>query len=451
MKKNHEINFTEGRILPKILLFTLPLILSGILQLFYNAADTVIVGRYAGKLYLAAVGATGTFNSLIINLFLGLSVGANVMASRFFGSKDSDGFSTVMHTSVMLSLIIGLFLAVFGQLIVAPVLSAMGTPNDIIAYSVKYMRIIFLGMPATVLYNFGASILRAVGDTKRPLYILSFSGIINVVLNLFFVIKLNMNVTGVATATTVSQYISALLIIVSLSSLDEMPGFSFKKLHINSGCLSNIVKIGLPSGINSSVFSLSNVLIQSAVNTFGSDVVAGNSVGMSLEGFIYVSMNAYYLAVITYMGQNHGAGKIRRLNLGLIINIICVTVTGFGFGMLFFVFRHALAGIYNSDYKVIEYAAYRNSIILPTYFLCGVMDVIVGAMRGIGKSVEPMIISLVTVCGLRMAYVLFVFPHLRSLFLLYASWPATWIICIIFQSILYTHFIRKIKAETVKI
>ena len=442
MKKSHEINFTEGKILPKILLFTLPLIFSGILQLFYNAADTVIVGRYAGKTFLAAVGATGTFNSLILNLFLGLSVGANVMASRFFGSKDSEGFSHIMHTSVFLSLIIGVFLAFSGQLIAYPVLRLMGTPDDIIEYSVRYMKIIFWGMPANVLYNFGAAIARSVGDTKRPLYILSASGIVNVILNLFFVIKLNMNVAGVAVATIISQYISAFLILTVLARLDEMPPFKIKELHIHKNSLLNIAKIGLPSGVNSTVFSLSNMLIQSAVNTFGSDVVAGNSVGMSLEGFIYVAMNAFYLEATTYSGQNHGARNIRRLNTGLILNIICVSVTGLGLGMLFFAFRHNLAAIYNSDTEVIGCAAYRNGIILPTYFLCGVMDVIVGTMRGMGKSVEPMLVSLFSVCGLRMVYVLFVFPHVRSLFLLYASWPASWMVCIALQSILYAHFIR---------
>ena len=447
MKKKHEIDMTTGNMLPSILAFSIPLILSGILQLLYNAADTVIVGRYAGKIYLAAVGATSSLNNLCICVFIGLSVGANVLAARFYGSKDADGFSDVMHTSVLLSIFFGIFIACLGQIIVTPVLRLMAAPDDIISHSVKYMRIIFIGMPATILYNYGAAIARAIGDTKRPLYILAFSGLVNITLNLLFVIKFNMNVSGVAIATVVSQYISALLILITLSHLEGLPPFSPKKLKINKNILSGIIKIGLPSGINSAIFSLSNVLIQSAVNSFGSDVIAGNSVGQSLEGFVYMAMNAFYHASITFIGQNHGAGKYERLTKGLLTTVACVTVSGLTFGLVFYINRYTFASIYNSDPTVIHYSAYRNGIICLTYFLCGIMEVIVGALRGLGKSVEPMLVSVVSVCGLRILYVLFIFPHMRSLFLLYASWPASWIICIILQSMLFAHFIKKLKSE----
>ncbi|MBE7060284.1 MAG: MATE family efflux transporter [Ruminococcaceae bacterium] len=448
MRKKHEIDMTSGSMLPSILAFSIPLILSGILQLLYNAADTVIVGRYAGKIYLAAVGATSSFNNLCVTVFLGLSVGANVLAARFYGSKDADGFSDVMHTSVLLSIFFGIFISFFGQIIITPTLKLMATPDDIINYSARYMQIIFIGMPATILYNYGAAIARAIGDTKRPLYILAFSGIINIVLNLIFVIKFNMNVSGVAVATVVSQYISALLILITLRHLDGLPPFSPKKLKINKNILFGIIRIGLPSGINGSIFSLSNVLIQSAVNSFGSDVVAGNSVGMSLEGFVYTAMIAFYHASITFMGQNHGAGKYNRLTKGLLTTVACVTVSGIIFGLIFYINRFTFASIYNSDPNVIHYSAYRNSIICLTYFLCGIMDVISGALRGLGKSIQPTLVSILSVCGLRIVYVLFIFPHMRSLFLLYASWPASWFICLIVQSILFAYYVKKIKTES---
>jgi len=448
--KKTQINMTEGKILPKLLLFAIPLMLSGMLQLFYNAADIAVVGTFAGKEYLAAVGSTSSLNNLLVCIFLGISVGSNVIAARTFGAKDFEAFSRNLHTSVIVSIIGGLFAAVFGSIFIYDILELMETPADVIDLAAKYMRIIFIGMPAQMLYNFGAAILRAIGDTRKPLFILGASGLVNVLLNLLLVTVFGMDVDGVAIATIVSQYISAFLVIICLKNLQDLPTLSVKKLRVHKNELISMLKIGIPAGINSSLFSLSNVIIQSAVNSFNSSIIiAGNSVASSLEGFVFTAMNSFHHSALTFAGQNIGANKPNRLKKGILLCIACVTVTGLvvGFGLL--LFGKPLSAVYNKDPEVIYYSLYRMSIICPTYFICGIMDVINGSLRGLGHSMRPMLISIFSVCGLRIFFVLYIFPHFRKLSFLYISWPVSWLISIIFQTILLIYFIKKLKKQAV--
>lgn len=444
-KDKSQIDMTAEGILGKILLFSIPLMLSGILQLFYNAADIIVVGRFAGENALAAVGSTSSLNNLLVNLFLGLSVGSNVIAARTYGAKDYEAFSRNLHTSVVVSVIAGLFAMAFGLIFIEDILNAMETPNDVIDLAAKYMRIVFIGMPAQMLYNFGAAILRAIGDTKKPLYILAFSGLVNVILNLTLVIFFKMDVDGVAIGTIVSQYISAFLVAICLKKLNNLPQLSFKKLKIYKNELLSMLKIGVPAGINSSLFSFSNVIIQSAVNSFNSSViVAGNSVGSSLEGFVYTAINSFHHSALTYTEQNLGAKKYNRLTKGIFTCIGCVTVVGIVTGLTMLYFGEPLSSLYNTNAEVIRYAVYRMSFILPTYFLCGIMDVINGSLRGLGHSMRPMLISIITVCVLRIIFVIYIFPHFRDLALLYISWPVSWLLSIVCQAILLIYFIKKL-------
>ena len=439
-----QINMTEGKMLPKILLFAIPLMLSGMLQLFYNAADIAVVGRFAGEASLAAVGSTSSLNSLLVNVFLGISVGSNVIAARTYGAKDFNAFSRNLHTSVVIAIIGGLIAAIFGSVFIYDILRLMETPADVIELAAKYMRIIFIGMPALMLYNFGAAILRAIGDTRKPLYILGISGLINVILNLILVIFFKMDVDGVAIATVVSQFLSAVFIMLCLRKLQELPNLSLKNLKIHRTEFFQMLKIGIPAGINSSLFSLSNVIIQSAVNSFNSSIiVAGNSVGSSLEGFVFTAMNSFHHSALTFSGQNIGAKKYDRLSKGIFICIGCVTVAGLVTGLGLLLLGEPLSYLYNKNPQVIYYAIFRMSIICPTYFICGIMDVINGSLRGLGHSMRPMLISLITVCGLRVFFVLYIFPYFRNLAFLYISWPVSWTISIIFQSILLVYFVKK--------
>ena len=446
--KKTQINMTEGKMLPKILLFAIPLMLSGMLQLFYNAADIAVVGRFAGEQPLAAVGSTSSLNNLLVCIFLGISVGSNVIAARTYGAKDFDAFSRNLHTSVVVSLIGGIIAALFGSVFIYDILKLMETPADVIDLSAKYMRIIFIGMPAQMLYNFGAAILRAIGDTRKPLYILGFSGLVNVIFNLIFVIFFGMDVDGVATATIISQFLSAFFVVICLRKMQELPSLSFRKLKIHKYELIQMLKIGIPAGINSSLFSLSNVIIQSAVNSFNSSIiVAGNSVGSSLEGFVFTAMNSFHHSALTFAGQNMGAKKYDRLKKGILICIGCVTISGLVTGLGLWLFGEPLSALYNKNPEVIHYSVFRMSIICPTYFICGIMDVINGSLRGLGHSMRPMLISIITVCGLRVFFVLYIFPYFRNLALLYVSWPVSWAISIIFQSILLVYFVKKLRKQ----
>lgn len=424
--KAHEIDMCHGPLGKKIIVFALPLILSGMLQLLFNAADVIVVGRFTGSAALAAVGSTGPLINLLTNLFVGLSVGANVLVARYIGANSHRNVSETVHTAMLLSVIGGLILTALGVFLAKPALHLMSSPEDVIDLSTLYLRIYFAGMPATLVYNFGSAILRAVGDTKRPLYYLIFAGIINVMLNLFFVIVLHMSVEGVALATILSQIISAALIVRCLMLEDGSIKLELKKLGINKNKLKQILKIGMPAGLQGMLFSLSNIVLQSAINSFGSATMAGSAAAQNIEGFVFMAMNAFHQAAISFTGQNMGAGEYKRVRHILILCLTFVTVTSVLLSTVALIFKHVLLGVYSTDETVISQGIIRMKYICTTYFLCGMMDVTVGVIRGMGYSITPMIVTLIGVCGLRILWVATVFASHRELSTLLLSYPITW-------------------------
>lgn len=428
MSKSYEIDMCNGPILKKVLVFSIPLMLSGILQLLFNAADIIVVGRFAGSQSLAAVGSTTALINLLINIFIGLSIGVNVMVARYYGARLDKDISETVHTAVAISLLSGLFLVVLGFFSSRALLELMGTPDDVIDKAVLYMQIYFAGMPVIMAYNFGSAILRAIGDTKRPLYFLLLSGIVNILLNLFFVIRLNMDVAGVALATVLSQCISTFLVLRCLIKIDGPLKLNLLKLRVDKRKLLQIVKIGLPAGMQGAIFAISNVLIQSSVNSFGSVAMAGNTASANIEGFVYTAMNAIYQTNLSFTSQNIGAKRYSRVRRILFICLGTVTVVGVILGMGAIMGGSGLLGIYSSDPEVIRYGMLRMSIICSSYFLCGLMDTLVGSLRGMGYSVLPMIVSLTGACGLRVVWVFTVFAYFHSLTALYISYPVSWAI-----------------------
>ncbi len=418
----------NGPLFGKIIKFTIPLIAAGILQLLFNTADMVVVGRYAGSNALGAVGATSSLINLLINVFMGLSVGANVSVAHYYGAGKHKELSRAIHTSISLSILCGIFLLILGQLISAPMLTLMGTPEDILPLSVSYMKIYFLGMPMMLLYNFGAAILRSVGDTRRPLYFLLAAGFINIVLNLIFVIRFHMSVRGVAWATIISQTVSAILIVRCLIKNDGPCKLVLKELCLDKREAVRIARIGLPAGFQGAVFSISNVLIQSSVNSFGAVAVAGNTATSNIEGFIYNSMNAFHQTTLSFTGQNMGAGKYDRVKRILIICLLSVTATGLTMGLTARMFGRQLLSIYSTETAVIDYGMKRMNIIFPTYFLCGTMEVVVGSLRGMGYSVMPMTVSLLGACGLRIVWIMTIFSAYHTPAVLYSSYPVSWLV-----------------------
>ncbi len=439
----YEIDMCNGPLTGKILLFYIPLMLSGILQLLFNAADIIVVGRYAGPNALAAVGSTSSLINLIINLFIGLSIGANVLVARYYGSGQKKELSETVHTAILTSIISGILLIFIGCMLARPALAKMGTPDDVIDQACLYMYIYFAGMPATMLYNFGSAVLRAVGDTKRPLYYLSFAGIVNVILNLFFVICFHMDVAGVALATVISQVISALLVLNCLRKTESDYRLSLSELKISRDKLVKILQTGLPAGIQSSMFSISNVLIQSSINSFGSIAMAGNTAASNIEGFVFVSMNSFHQTAISFTGQNYGAKQYKRIGRICLICQIAVCLVGGVLGTLSFVFANPLLHLYSSDTEVIAYGIGRLSIIGPTYLLCGVMDTIVGSLRGMGYSVAPTLVSLTGVCLFRIAWISTVFQSFHTLECLYYSYPVSWTLTAIVHFICFFVVYRK--------
>ena len=427
-KKKYEIDMCNGPILKKMLLFALPLMLSSILQLLFNAADIVVVGRFAGDDSLAAVGSTSSLINLLTNLFIGLSVGANVLVARYFGAKKEEELRDTVHTAMTLSLIGGVVLTVIGVVGAPIILTWMQSPPEVFSLAVIYLRVYFAGITATMIYNFGSSILRAIGDTKRPLYYLSIAGVVNVVLNMIFVIVFHWGVFGVGIATVISQVISAALVLRCL--LREQGGIrlDFKRLGVNKGKLLQIMQIGLPAGFQGMLFSLSNVVIQSSVNSFGATVVAGNSAAQNIEGFVYVGMNAFYQAAISFMGQNVGAGKYKRVNKILFSAEACVITIGFALSMLVLLFAESFLSLYTDSPAVVEAGTVRLGIICSTYFLCGMMDVMVGALRGLGYSIAPMIVSLLGACAFRLVWIATVFQidRFHTIETVYTSYPISW-------------------------
>ena len=445
MKKSYEIDMTSGPLLGKILLFSIPLMLSGILQLLFNAADIIVVGRFAGSGALAAVGSTSSLINLLINVFVGLSVGVNVLVARYYGAQNDRDVSETVHTAVTTSIVSGLILVVLGILLANPLLRLMGTPEDVLGQSVLYMRIYFLGMPVLMVYNFGAAILRAIGDTRRPLYFLFASGVVNVCLNLFFVVVLGMGVDGVAWATVISEHISAFLVLKSLMGAPGALKLDLKQLRIHTRKLKRIVKIGLPAGMQGAIFSISNVLIQSSVNSFGSIAMAGNTASSNIEGFVYTAMNAVYQTNLSFTSQNLGGRKYSRINKIMYICLGVVTAVGVILG--FTAAGDGLLHIYSSDPEVLHYGMLRLEIICGTYFLCGIMDCMVGSLRGLGYSIIPMFVSLTGACGFRVLWVFTVFAAYRSLDVLYLSYPVSWAITAIAHMVTFHKIRRKIPRQ----
>ena len=427
------MDMTEGPIMKKLVLFSLPLMASSILQLLFNAADTVVVGQFAGENSLAAVGSNGALINLMTNLFMGLSVGTNVLLAKSIGAHDDKHSSDIVHTSMVISALGGVFLMVFGIFFADDILVLMDVPEEVIGLAAEYLKIYFVGLPAMMIYNFGSAILRAIGDTKRPLYFLTAAGVVNVGFNLLFVIKFNMDVAGVAWATVISQEVSAALIVLCLLKEKGAIHLDLKKLKIEKTCLKHIVQIGLPAGFQGTLFSLSNVVIQSSVNSFGATVVAGNSAAQNLEGFVYVSMNSVHQAALSFTSQNVGAGRYDRVGMILRKSLLLVTVIGVGLGNAVVLFGHQLLGIYSPSEIVIEKGFIRLLRICGPYFLCGIMDVMVGVIRGMGYSIMPMIVSLIGACGLRIFWLktffkMEMFHKVEMIYITYAvSWTVTFI------------------------
>ena len=442
---SYRMDMTEGPLTTKIIKFTIPVMLSGILQLLFNTADVIVVGRFTGKTALAAVGSTGSLINLLVSLFIGLSIGTNVLVARYQGAKDDKAVSATVHTSIALGIVGGLILLIIGIVATRPLLEMMATPEDVIDQSTLYMRILFFGMPLNLILNFGAAILRAIGDTKRPLYYLTIAGVINLFLNIFLVTVFSLGVAGVAIATVISEGVSCVLILLCLKHETGAIRLYFNRIKINPSKCVDIMKIGLPAGLQGCIFSISNVLIQSSVNSFGSTVMAGNTAASNIEGFVYVSMNSLHQTCISFTSQNFGAGKFKRIRKVLINCLIIVAITGLILGNSAYFFGKFLLSAYNNEAEVISYGLIRLSIISTMYFLCGLMDVMVGAMRGIGYSILPMIVSLVGACGLRILWIYTVFVKFRTLDILFISYPVTWTITFLSHLVCYYIVTRKYK------
>ena len=444
MKKNYEIDMCNGPITGKMLRFALPLMLSSMLQLLFNAADIITVGKFGSEHSLAAVGSNTALINLLTNLFIGLSIGANVLVARFYGAKNGEELNETVHTAMLLSLISGLILTVTGVIFARYFLIWMKTPAEILDLATSYLKIYFLGMPAMMIYNFGSAILRAIGDTKRPLYFLAAAGVINIILNIPLVVVFRLDVKGVGIATVISQTVSAILIIRCLAKSNGDIKLELKKLRFSRGKIGAILRIGLPAGLQGSIFSLSNVVIQSSVNLFGPVVVKGNSAAQNLEGFVYFSMNAFHHATLSFTSQNMGAKKYDRLGK-ILKNGLCLAILfGAGFGGTVILFGRNLLSIYTNDGAAISAGMTRLYIITGTYTLCGIMDVMVGAIRGIGYTVLPTIVSLIGACALRLVWLATVFriPKFHTINTVYLSYPITWLVTIIAHVICYI-IIRK--------
>ncbi|MBR1909891.1 MAG: MATE family efflux transporter [Lachnospiraceae bacterium] len=442
---SYTIDMCSGPIVSRLLLFAGPLMLSSVLQLLFNAADVIVVGKYAGDNSLAAVGMTGPLINLLVSAFMGLSIGSGVLASRYYGSGDDVQMSKTVHTSILVSFISGIVLAVIGFAFSTQILTWMRAPGETLQLGSLYLRIYFLGMPASMVYNFGSAVLRAVGDTKRPMYYLFEAGVVNVILNLFFVISLHMDVAGVATATVISQVISAYLVIRCLMKESGPLQLRLKSLAIDKATFIRIVRIGVPASFQGMLFSISNVIIQSSVNGFGATVVAGNSAAQNIEGFVYVSMNAFYQACISFISANVGARKTERINRILVRAQICVIATGLILGGSSYLFGYQLLNIYTDSRAVMDAGITRMMYVCLPYFLCGMMDVMVGGLRGLGYAILPMIVSLIGACGLRLVWIftLFQMPMFHETRFLYITYPISWIVTFLAHVVCYIIVKRK--------
>ena len=435
-------------LLSRILLFAIPLICSGVLQLVFNATDIIVVGRFVSSNAMAAVGSTSSLINLLVNFFIGISVGANVLVARFRGANDFDDAQETVQTALITAVAGGFVLIALGILLARPMLVWMATPDEVIGQAVLYMRVYFIGMPATMLYNFGAAILRAVGDTRRPLYFLTLAGLVNVAGDLLFVLVLDMGVAGVAVATVISQIISATLIVLCLMRQDGMCNVNLRRMRFHRDKFLRIMQVGLPAGLQSVIFNISNVLIQSSINSFGATVVAGNTAASNIEGFVYTSMNALYQTSLSFTSQNLGARQFGRIDKILVRCLALVFVIGLVLGNGAHLLGQTLLGIYTSEPEVIAYGMMRLGVVSVTYCLCGMMDVVAGSVRGLGYSILPMLVSLVGACVFRIIWIFTVFQWQHTLFSLYISYPISWALTICAHLVCYFAVRRRVFPRT---
>ncbi|CCZ55563.1 putative uncharacterized protein [Clostridium sp. CAG:75] len=438
----YEIDMCNGSILDKLVSFSIPLMLSGILQLLFNAVDIIVVGQFTGNEALAAVGSTTALINVFVNLFIGISLGASVLAARFYATGQEKEMSETVHTSITLALISGIAMGIIGVIAAKGALELMDTPDNVLNLSTLYMRIYFMGMPFFMLYNYGAAILRAVGDTKRPLLFLIISGATNVLLNLLLVIQFHLGVAGVAIATVISQCISCILVLRCLYLSDGSYQLRFNKLGMKTRYVKQIFQIGIPAGIQSTIINFSNVLLQSSVNSFGSVAMAGYTAANNILGFLYVSVNSITQACMSFTSQNYGVRKFKRMDKVLLeclgLTVIVALVLGGGS----YLFGAELMHIYTKSTKVIECGVDIMLYTTVTYFLCGIMDLLPGALRGMGHSTVPMILSVIGTVGTRIVWIYAIFPYHRSLDFLFISYPVSWLLTIVMQVICF-YFVRK--------
>ena len=452
-RTKNDISFTSGPLFVPILLFTLPVLATGILQFLYNTADTLIVSNFAadGESALAAVTSTGSLSNLITGLFIGLSVGASVTLSHSLGSGRRDEAGDVVHTAISIAAILGVIVGILGFITCKPLLVLMDSPEDVLDQAALYMRIIFIGMPAQMVYNYGAALLRAKGDTKRPLYFLMVSGAVNVACNLVFVIVFHLDVAGVALATIISQYLSATLVLIRLSRLDDECKLDIRHMRISPHLLVKIIKVGIPAGIQGCLFSFSNVIIQSSVNSFDTIGVAGNGAAASIDGLIYIALNSFYHASLTFAGQNLGAKEIKRVQKTCYYCLALVLIIGIPLCLVCYAFGEPLLGIFLSDdnaankQAILEFGMRRMFYTTIFYFLCGTMEVMSGMLRGLGASTTSMIVSLIGACAMRVVWVYTIFATYRTPEALYISYPVSWLATTVVLYICYVFILRKIK------
>ncbi len=438
-KSTHEIDILNGPIVKKYILFVIPLALGYILQLLFNAADVIVVGQFAGATALAAVGSTTALVNLYLNIYTGLATGVNILTARFYATGNHKSTETIVHTSMGLSFVIGVLFLVVGLLTVHPLLVLTGTPQDIIDMAALYLRIYCIAMPASVVYNFGAAVLRSIGDTKRPMYYLLAAGVVNVIINVISVIVFRMGVAGVAIGTAVSSYISAILIIITLMREESSIRLHPQKMKLNPKYVRDILQFGIPVAVQNSLFSIPNIMIQSSVNSFGSLYVAGNSASQSIEGFQIAFLTANGIGAATFTSQHVGAGKFKRAGKVLRTILIISTVMSLIIGGIFTIFRVPLLGLYNNNSSVVSIASRRLVIMVMTDFLDAAMCIISNTIRGYGKSVPPMIITLIFVCGFRMIWIYGLFPLVKVYEFVILAWPVSWILAI---PVLYLYYLK---------
>ena len=445
----NQLDMTRGPVFKDLIIFSVPLILSGVLQLLFNAADVIVVGRFAGDNSLAAVGSTSSFINLMLNLFIGLSIGSSVVSANYFGAGKIRELQNTVHTSMLLSVYSGIGLTILGIVFARPILLMMQAPREVLVLAVLYLRIYFAGISATVIFNFGSALLRAKGDTKRPLYILMVAGVINVILNLVFVICFHMDVAGVALATVISQIFAAVFVVILLMREEDGFKMEFKKLKIHKYILFRIIKIGLPAGFQGMMFSISNMVIQSSVNSFGPIVIAGSSAGINIEGFVYLAMNGFSQGALTFTSQNMGAGQKDRIKKLVFVSLLTVLVVGEGLGFLVVFFARQILGIYSQNPLVIEAGIRRLTVICSTYALCGIMDTLSNIIRGIGHSLLPMIVCIIGVCVFRIVWLstIFLTPAFHTEFIIFVSYPISWAVTFIAHCICFSIVFKKVHIE----